>query len=84
MCQSQYNDPDRFDAAVVCRELGYESVATTYRRPREYEHNHVLWAYLYCNGNENTIYDCNKCCGQFYEPDFCDYIPGYACQSEFK
>ena len=84
MCQSSYGTPDDYDAAVVCRELGYERVATTNRRPRDYRiHSHVLWDSLYCYGNESSIYDCNKCCGQFYEGYSCENIPEYACQSKY-
>ena len=85
MCQSSYYVPDRYDAAVVCRELGYERAATTNRRSRDYNiHSHALWVYLYCSGRESSVYDCDKCCGQFYEVYSCDYIPEYACQSKFK
>ena len=83
MCLSYYDVPDRYDAAVVCRELGYESAAPASSRPRNYTvYSHPLWAYLNCNGEEDSIYDCDKCCGQFYEGYSCDYVPEYACQSK--
>ena len=87
MCQSNYGVPDDRNAEVVCRELGYEGAATTSKRLRDYygPHSHVLWTDLYCIGNESSVYECGRCCGQFYEGyDTCLFVPEYACQSKFK
>jgi len=84
MCQS-YGAPNRYNAAVVCRELGYEGTAPTNIRSRDYNiHTYVLWSDLYCSGTENSIFDCRKCCGLFYERYFgCTEIPEYTCQSMY-
>ena len=85
MCQpyAYRNIPDDNDARVVCRELGYEGVATTNRRNREQRHDHLLWYDLYCSGNEDSVFNCVKCCiDEFYEGDHCTAVPEYACQSK--
>ena len=84
MCSPYYyNDPSEENAAVVCRELGYEGAATTSRRHRDQRHEHLFWYDLYCRGNEDSVFNCDKCCAdQFYEGDFCAYLPAYACQSK--
>ena len=84
MCQPFYsNRPDDSDARVICRELGYEGAATTNRRNREQGHDHLLWYDLYCSGNEDSVFNCRKCCtDEFYEDDHCAYVPEYACQSK--
>ena len=84
MCSQYYSDlPREEDAAVVCRELGYEGAATTSRQYREQGHEHLLWYYLYCIGNEDSVFNCHQCCtDQFYESDYCGFVPVYACQSE--
>ena len=73
-----------YNAAVVCRELGYEGGGTASLRLRDYTiHNHLLWYDLYCNRNDDSVFDCGKCCGQFYEGyRSCSRIPEYACQSK--
>ena len=82
-CQPFYSNPDEHDRAVVCRELGYEAAATANRRNRDQKHDHLLWYYLYCRGDENSIYNCNKCCtDQFYEDGSCSAVPEYSCQSK--
>ena len=71
------------NAAVVCRELGYEGTVTTSRRYRDYRHEHLLWYVLYCYGNEDSVFSCDKCCDDFYERSSnCLYIPEFACQSK--
>ena len=76
-------NPGEHDQAVVCRELGYEGAATTNRRNRDQKHNHLLWNDLHCRGDENSVYNCNKCCtDQFYEYRTCLDVPEYACQSK--
>ena len=84
MCSPYYyNDPSEENAAVVCQELGYEGAATTSRRHRDQRHEHLFWYDLYCCGNEDSVFNCDKCCAdQFYEGDFCAYLPAYACQSK--
>ena len=84
MCIPFYSrNPDKYDRAVVCRELGYEGAATTNRRNRDQKHDHLLWNDLYCRGDENSVYNCDKCCtDQFYEYQTCLAIPEYACQSK--
>ena len=83
MCTLYYRYPDEVNGAVVCRELGYEGAVTTNaRRYRYQKHNHLLWHYLYCGGDENSVYNCNECCtDQFYEDRTCVALE-YACQSK--
>ena len=75
---------DEVNGAVVCRELGYEGAVTTNaRRYRYRKHDHLLWYHLHCRGDENSVYNCNKCCtDQFYEYQTCTTVPEYACQSK--
>ena len=83
MCLPYSRLPDDNDAGVVCRELGYEGATTTNRRNREQRHDHLLWYDLYCSGNEDSVFNCHKCCtDEFYEGDYCSYVPEYACQSK--
>ena len=71
---------------VVCKELGYDGAVTFGRRRKSYtEHRYQLWSYyLYCEGNENSIYDCVSHYN-YNELSYsnCYYIAEYSCQSMF-
>ena len=83
MCQPYNDNPSEQNAAVVCRELGYEEAVTTSRRPKDTTiHSHVLWHDLYCSTDEESIFDCDKCCSPFYERYSCTNVPEYTCQSK--
>ena len=84
ICLPYDNHPRNSFAAVVCRELGYEGAVTSSRRYRDYRHEHLLWYYLYCYGNEDSVYNCDKYFDQFYERSFCLNIPAFACQSKSR
>ena len=82
MCHSIYYN-SKENAAVVCRELGYEGVVAISKRIRNTTiHSDVLLRSLYCSGNEDSIFDCEKCCGLFYVGYSCQYVPEYTCQSK--
>ena len=75
---STYNN----HADVVCKELGYNkgAVAIGRRRRLTSEQQYQLWQYdLYCEGTEDSIYDCVNRYEDFYYS--CSYIPEYSCQS---
>ena len=69
---------------VVCKELGYDGgvVAFYSRRPITYQYIYPLWDYsLYCEGTEDSIYDCFNRYGEFYYSSC--YAAEYSCQSMY-
>jgi len=72
---------------VVCKELGYDGgvVFNGRRQKLRNEYGYQLWDnYLFCDGTENSIYDCAE--RQFtsnYAYRYCSYIPEYSCQSMY-
>ena len=83
MC-SQHDDNK--NAAVICRELGYKGAVTSSSRCKDYRNEHLLWYSLHCYGNEDSVFNCFKCCDQFYEKSYyyCLNIPEYTCQSKSR
>ena len=74
------------DGDVICKELGYYGgvVISGRRRQLTNENRHQLWYYdLYCDGTENSVYDCTGQYGydDFY-PGYCSYLAEYSCQSK--
>ena len=70
---------------VVCKELGYYGgvVVSERRRQLTYRNRYHLWSsYLYCDGTEDSIYDCESRYGYDYFPYRCSYIAEYSCQSK--
>ena len=69
-------------ANVVCKELGYErGVIASDSRRRVTSEQHQLWYYdLYCEGTEDSIYDCSTRYNDF-SYRYCYYVPEYSCQS---
>lgn len=69
---------------VVCKELGFDggAVAVSSRRMSRYlTYRYQLWYYdLYCDGTEDSIYDCTSRYSDFYY-SYCYYIAEYSCQS---
>ena len=70
---------------VVCKELGYYGgvVVSGERRRHTFANRYQLWyIYLYCDGTEDSIYDCVS----RYRYDElryrCSYIAEYSCQSK--
>ena len=78
-----YPYPYNNHANIVCRELGYDGGVVAFgRRRRLTEYMHQLWYYdLYCEGTEDSIYDCihlNDILSRYY----CSYLAEYSCQSK--
>ena len=72
---------------VVCKELGFDEgfVVSDGRRKPISEYRYQLWYYhLYCEGTENSIYDCviqrNVLYFSYYR---CSYLAEYSCQSMY-
>ena len=75
---SAYNN----HADVVCKELGYDKGAVAFGNWRRLasEQQYQLWYHdLYCEGTEDSIYDCVKHYGDLYYS--CSYVAEYSCQS---
>lgn len=88
-CQLYFRNPSEENAAVVCRELGYEgAVATNTRIRNQTIQVHLLWYSISCNGNEDTLFECRSYYDLFYEGyyflyiNYCLLIPEYTCQSK--
>ena len=86
ICSYYYYYSNNNDGSVVCKELGYDGgVVVSDNRQQttsEYMYTYHLWPYLYCEGSEDSIYDCIN----YYEEfsySYCSYIAEYSCQSMF-
>ena len=70
---------------VVCKELGYYGgvVVSNRRRQLTYRNRYHLWSsYLYCDGIEDSIYDCESRYGYDNFLYRCSSIAEYSCQSK--
>ena len=88
-----YHYQDRYNnhADVVCRELGYDEgvVAVGERLGSERllasEYRHQLWdSWLYCEGTEDSIYNCVNHQDIFRQYYCSSYLVEYSCQSMFN
>ena len=68
---------------VVCKELGYYSGVVVSDERRQLTFSYQLWySDLYCDGTEDSIYDCVGRYGYDELRFYCPYIAGYSCQSK--
>uniref|UniRef100_A0A1X7VPG7 Deleted in malignant brain tumors 1 protein n=1 Tax=Amphimedon queenslandica TaxID=400682 RepID=A0A1X7VPG7_AMPQE len=52
---------DRSDSRVLCRQLGYQDTGSTYGSGLYGPGSGLIaFGYLYCNGNEDSIFSCNR------------------------
>ena len=69
---------------VVCKELGYYGgvVVSDQRWQPTYATRYQLYSDLYCDGTEDSIYDCVSRYGYEKFRYGCSYIAEYSCQSK--
>ena len=80
-CAHSYNHR-HFNGDVICRELGYEGLLSSYHYNRPRERGFDLWYSLECNGDEDSVFDCNNCCGTVSTSYCYTTSVTYVCQSK--